>query len=90
MLYPNCSESTWRLRTDKLTKEEKKVLDEKLEDIKNFEWFGEETSIFGDEIFGIPAIVIDGDAPYNEYEKLEKELKKLPFYNKLEKEVENK
>lgn len=75
MLYVSCSESVCRIRVDKLDPTKKEQLFDLL---KNR--FGQDaedsydTSVFEETLFGIPMIVIDGDAPYNNYEEIEEVL----------------
>jgi hypothetical protein len=82
----NCSEATIRFRTDKLTKEEEEKLFAVLEEY--VEKYNYETYIFGDKIFGIRCITVDGDAPYNDADGLKGAIKDLPFINKVKSEME--
>lgn len=77
MLYPNCSEFTMRIRTDRITKEEK---DEILKTVENLQegnydmndWFPDEEGdtrtppnieIYANEcdVFGVPHIKVSGE-----------------------------
>ena len=95
-LKPNCSESTWRLNISKLTDEEKQKLTKLLEDLEKTEgnekipdteqWFS--TSFWTEKIWGIDTMIIKGEVPYNMSSWLQEKLESLPFWNKIEKEVE--
>ncbi len=45
------------------------------------EWF--DTSHWEEDIFGIPVMIIKGDAPFNEAEWLENKIRSLPFSARL-------
>ncbi len=72
-LNPNCSEAVMRVRTDKMTPEQKdklfKELETKFDSSKNDEAC--DTSVSEEEIFGIPTIKIDGDEAFNNSEEIQ-------------------
>lgn len=90
ILNPNCSEAVMRLRTSKLTKEETAKLLEKLksfEDGKDDDWgetWSEESTVFG-----VPHIKVDGNAPYNNPEKIHGVLEALGIAGKVEVETDS-
>ncbi len=75
-LNPNCSEAVMRIRTDKMTPEQKdklfKELETKFDSSENDE--ARDTSVSEEEIFGIPTIKIDGQMPYNNSEEIQEVL----------------
>ena len=87
MLYPNCSESTFRLKANNLSQER---IDELIKDIKKlilekqndkgyeineieevFDMENYETSVFTDNIFDTKVITVKGDFPFNNSGELE-------------------
>jgi hypothetical protein len=68
-LNPNCSEAVMRIRTDRLSAEEKERLYNTLDGaIKNYDY---ETYINEGTSFGVQIITVSGDMPFNKSEELE-------------------
>lgn len=80
-INPNCSEATIRFNTKKLTQKEEEKLYKALEAyIKEYSY---ETYVSRNNIFNIPCITVQGDAPYNDGDKLMGIVNDLPFKNKI-------
>lgn len=70
MLQPNCSEAIFRIDLSNLTSKERRKVNKVYREFlfgrgtEELKWWGE-TSIYKDTIFGIPALIIQGEAPYH-------------------------
>jgi len=82
----NCSESTVRFATDKLTKIQEEKLYKALQDFVIE--YNYETWITREKVFGISCIKINGDGPYNGRKDMDVKLEKLDFMNKVKIEEE--
>lgn len=83
-LNPNCSEAIFRLRTGKLNTSEKQELNKVISKLRDDKELWGDTYDSEKEIFGVKHIEISGDAPYHNGKEIEKRLKKLKFWEKLE------
>lgn len=82
MLNPNCSEAIMRLRIDKLKEKEIEKIENQMEEMEGEEWWAE-TNWKRMKIFGIEAIEISGNAPFNNPDNIKGKLEKLPFFKKI-------
>ena len=83
-MNPNCSESVARINLKNLTEADKDELIALLERISKDEDHWYYTDWSEDDVFGQPIIAIDGNAPYNEPEWLEEQLRSLKCGKRLE------
>ena len=77
-LYPNCSETTVRIKSSTLSPERKAKFLKQLnalhyEDDKDMKF---EMNVSEEKIFGVDCIVISGDAPYNNREEIDEVIAK--------------
>jgi hypothetical protein len=72
-----------RIDLTNLTPKEIEMLERKMEEIEeaNFDWW---------YVFGKKIIEISGEAPYNSQEELEKQIRSVPFGDKLKIEIDEK
>jgi len=91
ILNPNCSEAVMRISLNKLSEKEKDTLHKYIEELDKlandesdeYDWWYE-TYTKDDSFCGINWIELEGETPFNHWNKLERYIKKLPFIDKCE------